>query len=118
MLLDLDDLDGLALTDRALFPKQNAPYGIWFGPQINNKGKKWNIDIWFVSQDETNSHHNQDLAKRMLSITEAQRKIILDIKYQCLVNDQKEKGITSSDIYKAVLDNNVKTYEEYLNFFS
>lgn len=118
ILLELDDLDGLALSDRALFPRDGRPYGIWFGPLIYHNSNKWNIDIWLVTKKEPYSHHNQKLAKRMMEITEAQRNIILDIKYNCLVNGRKEKGITSSNIYKAVLDNNIKTYEEYLDTIS
>ncbi len=115
MLLGLDYLDGLALSDRALFPKEGRPYGIWFGPLVYFQNSKWNIDIWLVTREDPYSHHNQDLAKRMLTISDDQRKIILDIKYNSLVNGQKEKGITSSDIYLAVLDKNITTYDDYLN---
>ncbi len=118
VLLELDSLDGLALSDRALFPRQGRPYGVWIGPVIYYNSKRWNIDIWLVTQDEPYSHHNQDLAKRMLGITEKQRNIILEIKYKCLINGRKEKGITSSDIYQAVLDKNITNYEDYLDTIS
>lgn len=108
-------LEGLAMTDRKHFQKEGRPKGIWFGPIFNYNGNRWNIDIWFVTKDEPNSHHNLNLHKRMLKITEAQRKTILEIKYTALIAGTKEKGATSAKIYKAVLDNNISSYQEFVD---
>ena len=110
-LLESKQLEGLALTDRKHFPK-NGPLGIWFGPIFNFENNQWNIDIWFVTKDEPKSHHNLGLHKRMLNISEEQRKTILEIKYAALQAGTKEKGVTSALIYEAVLTKNVQSYKE------
>lgn len=115
IFLDIKELDGLAMTDRYHNPKEKAPKGIWFGPIINFKERKWNIDIWLVTQNEIYSHHNSQLHEKMLNITEAQRTTILNIKHEALKAGKKKKGITSSKIYKAVLENKVSTFAEYIN---
>ena len=113
MLLDIKELDGMAMTDRVQHPKPISPYGIWFGPIINLNGNKWNIDIWLVAQDEPLSHHNQELHKKMLRITDEQRRLILDIKYKVLVAGLKVKG-SSAEIYTLVLNNKIKSYEDFI----
>ena len=52
----------------------------------------------------------------MLSITEEQRKIILEIKNQLLKKGLKNKGITSVEIYNAVLDSNITNLSDYLKY--
>jgi hypothetical protein len=113
MILDIKELDGLEMTDRVQNHKDYSPYGLWFAPKINYKGNKWNIDIWLVSQDEPLSHHNHSLHKKMLKITNGQRRTILDIKHKVLVSGLKIKG-SSANIYIEVLNNNVKSYEEFI----
>lgn len=114
-LLNITNLDGIAMTDRYHHHKTTSPKGIWFGPIVWYKGSRWNIDIWFVTQDEPYSHHNQELHKRMLQITDEQKNTILKIKYDALQAGTKEKGVTSSEIYKAVLDNNISSYDEFID---
>jgi hypothetical protein len=113
-LLDIEGLDGIAMTDRHHNPKNGAPNGLWFGPIINFKGRKWNIDIWLITKDEPYSHHNNTLNTRMKNISEDQRTTILKIKYDALLSGQKEKGVTSSEIYIAVLDNRVLSFPEFI----
>ncbi len=116
LLLAINGLDGIAMSDRFHFPRNGRPKGIWYGPIILHNDRRWNIDIWVVAQDEPYSHHNLELHKKMLDITEDQRRIMLDIKYSALHAGTKEKGVTSSQIYQAVLDNNITTYKEFENF--
>ena len=113
LLLEIEGLDGIAMTDRYHNPKDKAPKGIWFGPIVNYKKRKWNIDIWLVTQNETSSHHNSPLHQKMLNITEEQRKTILKIKHEALMSSNKEKGTTSAKIYKAVFENGISSYAEY-----
>lgn len=101
------------MTDRFHFPRNQRPKGIWCGPIIWHNNHRWNIDIWFVTQDEPYSQHNLALHKRMLNITDEQRRIMLDIKYSALHAGAKEKGVTSSIIYQSVLDDNITTYEKF-----
>lgn len=113
-LLTIKNLDGLAMTDRFNFPKKHAPKGIWFGPLIWHKKRKWNIDIWLVTQNEPYSHHNSPLHNKMLNITEEERQIILTIKAECLEKGLKSKGLTSSEVYTAVLDSHITNFEDFL----
>lgn len=118
MILDIKELDGLEMTDRVQNHKDSSPYGIWFAPKINYKDNKWNIDIWLVSQDEPYSLLNLDLPKRMLNITDEQRLIMLDIKFSALQDGTKGNGVTASQIYKAVLDDDITTYDEFIKLKS
>ena len=115
LLLGIEGLDGIAMTDRFHNPKAKVPKGIWYGPLVWYNNRRWNIDIWFVTQDEPYSHHNLELHKKMLNITDEQRQIMLDIKFAALQAGAKQKGVTSSQIYQAVLDNNMTTYKEFEN---
>ena len=111
-LLKIDGLDGIAMSDRFHFPSKY--YGIWFGPKVWHDNKKWNINIWIVYGDEPNTYQNNELHQKMLKITEAQRSTMLNIKYQALRAGTKDKGITSSLIYNAVIDKGVSTYADFI----
>jgi hypothetical protein len=116
VLLKLNNLDGIAMTDRYHHQKMGAPKGFWFGPLIIFNQSKWNIDIWFVTENEKLSHHNSSLHKRMLNISEKQRQTILQIKYDALKSNLKEKGKTSSEIYYAVLDEGATNLNDFLEY--
>jgi hypothetical protein len=116
ILLKLKSLDGIAMTDRYHHQKKGAPKGFWFGPIIIFKQSKWNIDIWFVTENEKLSHHNSALHKRMLNISEKQRQAILQIKYDALQSNLKEKGETSTEIYSAVLNEGATNLKDFLEY--
>lgn len=106
LLQDLEKLPyctEVKVTDRKGTPKEGRPLGIWFNPRLDYLGNRWNIDIWLVTEDEPISHHNMELHKQMLQITELQRIKILQLKYDALLNGTKEKGQTSVEIYNSVL---------------
>lgn len=112
-LLLIPELDGMDMCDREKYPSKNNSVGVWFGPRIWHNNKRWNFDIWFVRENTKGVTPEVELHKQMLNITEEQRKTILDIKYQLLKSGQKQKSVTSADVYKAVLGEDVKSYEEY-----
>jgi hypothetical protein len=106
----------MRMSDRKSHPKPHRPKGIWFGPSILFEGNIWNMDIWLQSDSDTGhgASYALDLHKRMLSATDEQKKVILMIKNQALLGEEKKKGVTSAEVYQAVLDNSVTTYEEYV----
>lgn len=88
-----------------------APRGLFLGLTIPFPDERWNIDVWFMVAE----HVGKDpLAKRMESATEEQKDVMLDIKYALMKSGQKEKGTTSAEIYKAVLDKGVLSTEEFV----
>ncbi len=90
-------------TDRINFKPLshlNAPLGFYVCLTIPFPEKRWNIDIWFTLPDE---QVNDGLERQILSATPEQLEKILLLKYQAMTSGQKEKGVTSIQIYKQVL---------------
>lgn len=103
------------MTDRINFePLSNlqAPRGLYVGLTIPFPTERWNIDIWFMITDEL---PKDQLAERILQATAEQKAIILTIKYELMKMGRKHKGITSAEVYEAVLFKNVKTTSEFLD---
>jgi hypothetical protein len=102
-----------SLVDRVNFkPHTNpgAPRGLFLGLIIFFEGEYWNIDIWIMVA----KHVGKDaLAKRMERVTKKQKEIMLQIKYELLISDKKQKG-SSAEIYKAVMDKGVESTVDYL----
>jgi hypothetical protein len=112
-LLNIPDCVDFSMSDRKSYPKPHRPKGVWFGPVILHNKELWNIDIWLVSKDEPLIHSNDEMSKKLLILTEEKRSIILEIKYLALKNGTKKKGVTSGEIYKAVLAGTVSNYDEW-----
>lgn len=55
------------------------------------------------------------LVEKLKSLSDDDRKTIVAIKQAALDAGTKEKGVTSVQIYKAVLDGGIKTYDEFLS---
>ena len=75
----------------------------WVGLTIILESKEWNIDIVICKPDSQTIHTNIELHKEMLKVSEEDRLKILELKNQALTDGSKEKGVTSSQIYKDVL---------------
>ena len=103
---------------------------VWFEgkEEINDKGQKvwflgfetmitgvlWNVDLWFFDRDtirDAEAYCNNI----SLNTTPAQKDAIIDIKTELiareLYSDDKYK---SMDVYRAVMEHNVKTIEEFI----
>lgn len=104
----------VSMTDRVNFEPHShpgAPRGLYLGLTIPFPEDRWNVDVWFMVAE----HAGKDpLAIRMEKATDKQKTVMLQIKYDLMKSGRKEKGITSAEIYKAVLDRDVKTTEEFL----
>ncbi len=113
-LLEIPDIGKLNIVDLVNFSygKTKKAIGIWLGLVIIFEKSSWNIDIWLF--DKENMDKNLSLYSKMMQIDEATRSTILAIKNYCFLNGLKQKGITSVDIYNAVIDEDIKSVKEYL----
>ena len=88
---------------------------VWFlGFETMITGKLWNVDLWFFDRDtirDAEAYCNNI----SMNTTPAQKDAIIDIKTELiareLYSDDKYK---SMDIYRAVMEHNVKTIEEFI----
>lgn len=88
-----------------------APRGLYLGLTIPFPIDRWNIDVWFIVTEKL---PDDDMAKLIEGATQQQKDIILEIKYGLMKSGQKQKGLTSSEVYKAVLRDGVSSTEEFL----
>jgi len=90
------------MTDRITFePKSNlqAPRGLFVGLTVPFPDNRWNIDIWF-----TLTEPDKTIDQIILAATQKQKDNILEKKFEVAKNGKKEKGITSFEIYKSILE--------------
>jgi hypothetical protein len=105
---------GMNMTDRANFKPLShlkAPRALYLGLTIPFPEERWNVDIWFTIGDEL---PEDELTQMISKATQEQKDIILEIKYDLLQSGRKEKGITSAEVYKAVMLNKVTSTEQFL----
>lgn len=79
----------------------------------NNKSIAWPIDCWFLKEEDAEAGNATREIKEKL--TSENRKIILEIKSSLMNNPDYKGKFSGLDIYRAVLDKNIKTKEEFLN---
>ncbi len=91
----------------------NYPDGFYLGVNCRSAaGDDWNLDIWFVDEPERQPdlNHLRSLPARLTPET---RKAILDIKKAYLGRPEYGKSVNANEIYRAVLDDGVRTPEEF-----
>lgn len=102
------------ITDRVNFKPRShmgAPLGLYLGLTIPFPEERWNVDVWFMVASEPIEDKLADLVEQA---TPEQKAIILTIKYELMKNGEKEKGLTSASIYKAVIRDSVSSTKEFL----
>ncbi|MCA9335997.1 hypothetical protein KC967_03785 [Candidatus Saccharibacteria bacterium] len=116
-LMDVPNLRGIQMADIHHFPSGSTHQidGIWYGLGIisNDTSERWNIDIWVITPDSA-TEADPKLIKRLCNLTDNERETIVAIKQAALDAGQKEKGVTSVEIYRAVLDRGASSYDEFL----
>jgi hypothetical protein len=100
---------------------KGLPEGLYWGIYLGNeRAGAWKIDIWAVSPLECERLLNYSTSiKQKLNAKAVER--ILEIKSECWRDAEYRRSYNSSDIYKAVLENNVTTVEgfkEYLKMLN
>ncbi len=94
----------------------NLPRGIHLGPRIEHNGLRWQMDIWFIDHEQADQR--RELVKHFMSLlNDAARGAILQIKQVAAASDNYHRGVSSVDIYTAVLDlgvTDLRGFESYL----
>lgn len=91
----------------------NLPKGLYWGVYTTLKlPDEWKIDIWAMDSDQIRSQCEklQDLKSK---ISEKNRLIILMIKSRFCRHPEYRKSFFSGDIYKSVIEENVKSVHEF-----
>ena len=88
------------------------PDGIYWGVDYRDEQRRWNIDIWFVTDAERQPdlQHIREIAPRLTAET---RSAILEIKRAWFDRPEYRGAVTSLDIYTAVLDHGVRSVAEF-----
>ena len=91
---------------------------VWFhGFETMITGELWNVDLWFFDK-ETISKAEKYCDNIAINTSQTQKDIIISIKSELisrgLYSFEKYKSI---DVYKAVLEANVKNVDEFLLVF-
>ncbi|MEC0201204.1 hypothetical protein P4H39_01025 [Paenibacillus lautus] len=89
------------------------PDGLYIGLKyMSQQGKEWKTDIWFVDEPE-----RQPDLKHIVTmpeqLTQERREAILQIKSDWASRDEYGKTVRSFDIYTAVLEENIRTPEQF-----
>ena len=85
--------------------------GLYLGLTIPFPKERWNIDVWFIVAEGL---PDDEISKAMGRATQKQKDTILEIKYELMKCGQKQKGITSSQVYNAVLKRGVRSTQEFI----
>lgn len=92
---------------------------VWFhGFETVITGELWNVDLWFFDKETIKKaeFYGDNIASKT---SQTQKEIIIKIKNDLitrrLYSFEKYKSI---DVYKAVLENNVKNIDEFLALFN
>jgi hypothetical protein len=97
-----------------LIAKTNGlPLGLYWGVYLGNeRAGAWKIDIWCVDAEECKRLLNFCVSLKE-KITPEAAIDIMKIKSQCWQDPRYRRDYTSSDIYKAVLEKNIRNIEDF-----
>lgn len=109
-LLDLPQVARVTIANHLGQP--TMPQGIYLGPDITHHDLKWQVDIWLIEGDEATKRRN--LLDRIASkITDENKSIILELKQILAASDRYHRGVSSLDLYTAVLEHKVTNMDEF-----
>ncbi len=91
------------------------PDGLYLGFQYKQDQELWKIDIWFI-HNEKKHIGKYDVMWFKNNIDEDKRRSILIIKNKMAVHPKYRKTIFSTDIYDAVIKDNISDYEGFINY--
>ncbi|MCH5197426.1 MAG: hypothetical protein J1E34_00840 [Oscillospiraceae bacterium] len=90
---------------------------VWFhGFETKISGCLWNVDIWFFD-DETISNaldFARNIKQKLINDPGA-KEIVINIKHSLIVSEQYGfDKYSSMDVYRAVFENNIRSYGEFI----
>ncbi len=109
-----DYYHSLYIQDFRKSDNPNSLKGLYIGLKIKYLNNFWKIDVWYVNPRKENELNFNDWLKK--NLTNKNKKIILEIKSLIHDNPKYRKEIFSVDIYKAVIEENVKNLEEFKGY--
>jgi len=90
------------------------PRGIYVGPDPDFRSVRWQVDIWFIDEDQ--AAERRRLAESFRGrLTDASRRTILQIKQVAAASYRYHRGVSSVDIYRAVLDEGVTSVDGFVS---
>jgi hypothetical protein len=106
----------MSFRDEVKAKTKGLPEGLYWGVYLGNeRAGDWKIDIWAISLSECQRLFQYCTSiKQKLTAEAAQR--IVAIKAECWRDPAFRRSYSSSDIYAAVLDNNVTSIEEFKEY--
>ena len=105
---------GISTADTINFnlSKRPMPKGYWIGIDIPFENDRWGIDCW-LQQPDWGSDQEGDYAARLLRLDQSGKDAVLAIKYELIRNGTYGKQYLSGDVYDAVLDQGIRTVEDF-----
>lgn len=100
----------LNIVDRRGRANDHLPAGIYLGPDIVHEKIAWQVDIWLVDR-ATVIERQAQTDRFMARMTDTHRREILAIRQVAAASDVYHRGVSSVDIYTAVLEDGVTTPE-------
>ena len=93
-----------------------APNGLYWGIKLGDERQgAWKLDVWFLAPDSFEEHANYSAHMRG-KLTANTRSAILAIKEAYWRRPEYRDSVTSDLIYRAVLDNDVKSVADFKRF--
>jgi hypothetical protein len=103
----------MSFRNERLAQTKGLPAGLYWGIYLGNeRAGAWKIDIWAVGSEECKKllgYCNAILGQ----LTEEKRRYILEIKSKCWQDPEYRRSYSSADIYRAVLEKGITTYEGF-----
>lgn len=103
-------LTGYMFFDWVTYQNPAFPNGYYLGIKQKMEGyaSQWKIDIWLIPEARPENIGYMNLLK---DCTEEQKVAILTLKEW---RDENNPGLSSTEIYDAVMKNNIKSIEEFI----
>jgi hypothetical protein len=113
-------LTGLLAAKKSRFTNNvgGEPNGLYWGIKLGNERQgAWKLDVWFLDAGSYEQHADYCVGMRS-RLTMESRSAILEIKEAYWRRPEYRDTITSDLIYRAVLDNGVKTLSDFESFLA
>ncbi|MBO0812060.1 MAG: hypothetical protein J2P23_08425 [Microlunatus sp.] len=93
------------------------PRGIYLGPDPEFLGVRWQVDVWFIDEDQAEERRRltETIRDRM---NDGTRRTIQQIKQIAAASDRYHRGVSSVDIYRAVLDEGVTSMDGFVTYLA
>ncbi|MDR3642458.1 MAG: hypothetical protein P4L74_02405 [Candidatus Doudnabacteria bacterium] len=115
-LIDKDIFQTIGTADYQNYPAYDMPLGFFWELIIPHEDKNWKFDVWYLKPDESYAHLVRDSINKfepLLAADPKKAEIILKIKEAYFDGVKYKDNIKSFDIYTAVLENGVKSVEDF-----